>query len=102
MSEADLTRARSLPNGWMVEIDPECVVGAVMTHRPVSAGPDDDLADVVATMLDSGLRAVPIVDADAVVGILTPRDVLRLVADRRCRRNKAGRIASGRSANDRI
>jgi CBS domain-containing protein len=82
-SEADLVRGRMLPGGWTVEIDPECVVAAVMTHGVVAAHPDDDLADVVDEMLDKGLRAVPVVEADDIVGIVTRRDVLCLVAQRR-------------------
>jgi CBS domain-containing protein len=44
--------------------------------------PEDDLADVVALMLDAGLRSVPIVDDGKLVGIVTRRDVLRVVARR--------------------
>jgi predicted transcriptional regulator len=64
------------------EIDPEAVVAAVMTHRPVTVHADDDLADVVACMLDHGLRAVPVVDDGRLVGILTRCDVLRQGAGR--------------------
>ena len=44
--------------------------------------PEDDLADVVALMLDARLRSVPIVEDGKLVGIVTRRDVLRVVARR--------------------
>lgn len=93
VGEADLTRGRLPPGGWTIEIDPECVVAAVMTHRPASARPSDDLADVAEEMLKMGLPAMPVVDGDDVVGMVTRQDVLRLVAD--CRADP-GRDASGR------
>jgi CBS domain-containing protein len=82
-SRADLARGSLRPDAWTAEIDPECVVAAVMTHAPVSARPDDDLADVVGEMLAEELSAVPVVDDDQVIGIVTRPDVLRLVAERR-------------------
>lgn len=54
-TEADLVRERVVPDGWAVEPDPATVVAAVMTPDPI-ARPDDDLADVVATMLDRDVR----------------------------------------------
>lgn len=83
VGEADLTRGRLPPGSWTVEIDPECVVAAVMTHRPASARPSDDLADVADEMLRKGLPAMPVVDGDDVVGMVTRQDVLRLVTERR-------------------
>jgi CBS domain-containing protein len=43
-------------------------------------GPEDDLADVVAMMLDARIRSVPVVQEGRLVGVLTQRDVLRTVA----------------------
>ncbi len=47
-----------------------------MTREPVTASPDADAADVLATMLERGFRHVPIVDGEAVVGIVSMRDVM--------------------------
>jgi CBS domain-containing protein len=55
-------------------------VGAVMSVDPVTTGPDADLADLVATMLDAGIRSVPVVADGRLVGVVTQRDVLRVVA----------------------
>ena len=51
-----------------------------MTATPVVARPDEDLAEVVVRMLDHGIRSVPVVDNDRLVGVVSRRDVLRLVA----------------------
>lgn len=47
-----------------------------MTRDPVTASPGDDAADALATMLGRGFRHVPIVEHDAVVGIVSMRDVM--------------------------
>ncbi|MGD9526890.1 CBS domain-containing protein [Pseudonocardia sp.] len=80
ITEADLVRGRVVPDGWTVEGLPEAAVGAVMTPQPVTAGPGDDLADLVAVMLDRGVRSVPVVEDGVLVGIVSRRDVLRCVA----------------------
>lgn len=81
-TEADLVRGRVVPDGWIVQPEPEPDVAAVMTPDPTTARPDDDLADVVATMLDRGVGSVPVVEDGDLVGILSRRDVLRCVARR--------------------
>ncbi|MBW0119468.1 CBS domain-containing protein [Pseudonocardia abyssalis] len=81
-TEADLVRGRVVPDGWTVQPGPEPAVAAVMTPDPTTARPDDDLADVVATMLDRGVGSVPVVEDGDLVGILSRRDVLRCVARR--------------------
>jgi CBS-domain-containing membrane protein len=53
-----------------------------MTPAPLSARPEDDLADVVAQMLDRGVRSVPVVDHGELVGMVSRCDVLRCVARR--------------------
>lgn len=79
-TEDDLVRGRILPEGSTAEVPPEQTVAAVMTEPPVTARPEDDLADVVSMMLDAGMRSVPIVDDGRLVGIVSRRDVLRVVA----------------------
>ncbi|MFC4950762.1 HPP family protein [Pseudonocardia sp. GCM10023141] len=81
-TEADLIRGRIVPEGWTVEPESEPTVREVMTESPISRRPDDDLADVVADLLDHHIRSVPIVDGDRLVGIVSRRDVLRCVARR--------------------
>jgi len=81
-SEADLMRGRIVPDGWVVPPEPDSTVGEVMTSAPAAMRPEDDLADVVALMLDARTRSVPIVEEGKLVGIVTRRDVLRVVARR--------------------
>lgn len=84
VTEADMVRAR-IPAGddATAAARPAATVGEVMTRDPVSRTPDSDVADVVGEMLDRRLRVVPIVEDGTLVGILTRRDVLRCVAQRR-------------------
>ena len=79
-TEADLIRYRIPPDGWAVDDLADPAVEAVMTPSPVTMSPGDDLADVVALMLDSGVTSVPIIDDGRPVGIVSRRDVLRAVA----------------------
>jgi CBS domain-containing protein len=81
-TEADLLRSRIVPGAPAVERRPEPTAEMVMTGRPYTCGPDDDLADVVAVMLDHAVRSLPVVDNGRLVGIVSRRDVLRRVARR--------------------
>lgn len=83
-TEADLINAR-IPAGDAATSATRAssTVGEVMSPDPVSRTSDSDVADVVGEMLDRRLRAIPVVDDGALVGILTRRDVLRCVAQRR-------------------
>lgn len=81
-TEGDLARGRIVPDGWVVGDEPEPTVARQMTLRPLTVDPDADLADVVATMLDRGIRSVPVVAGGELVGIISSRDVLRCVARR--------------------
>jgi CBS domain-containing protein len=103
-TEADLVREAIVPDGWTVEDGQEPTVAQVMTPAPVTAVPDDDLADVVATMLDRDFRSVPVTDAGALVGIVSRRDVLRCVARRELTsadvRNRRAGMASNERSSD--
>jgi CBS domain-containing protein len=81
-TEADLVRGRVLPDGWPAGAGPEPTVGEVMTPAPIAMQPDADLADVVSLMLDQGIRLVPIVEDGDLVGVVSRRDVLRVIAGR--------------------
>jgi predicted transcriptional regulator len=79
-TEADLVRGRITAEGGSTEQRPEPTVADVMTEAPVVGRSDDDLAEIVTRMLDGGIRSVPIVDDGRLMGIVSRRDVLRLVA----------------------
>jgi CBS domain-containing protein len=56
------------------------LVGEAMTPSLVAMSPEDDLDDVVALMLDTATRSVPIIENGRLVGVVSRRDVLRAVA----------------------
>jgi CBS domain-containing protein len=75
VSEADLLRARPVADSAQTT-ETAVTAADVMTPQPVTVRPTDDLADVAAVLLDRGVRAVPVVDGERLVGILSRRDVL--------------------------
>ncbi|MFC5139857.1 HPP family protein [Actinomycetospora rhizophila] len=81
VGEADLVRGRiPAQDGGHATAGTAGRVGDVMTRSPITREPGSDVADVVATMLDHQLRALPIVEGGELVGMLARRDVLRCVA----------------------
>ena len=82
VTEADLVRGQIPPHGWVGAQPANPPVSEVMTPTPLAGRPEDDLADVVATMLETRSRTLPIVEDGVLVGILSRRDVLRCVARR--------------------
>jgi CBS domain-containing protein len=54
-------------------------VADVMTVDVLAIPPDHDVADVAELMLDRQVRSLPVVDAGGVVGIVSRRDVLRVL-----------------------
>src|SRR6266568_3737040 len=88
VTEADLVRDRSTydPRYRHLHPDPESVpaasatVGAVMTTPAVGMGATADVADLVAAMWDDRVRSMPIVDGSRVIGIVTRRDLVRILA----------------------
>jgi acetoin utilization protein AcuB len=49
----------------------------IMTVDPVTCTPDTDIADAVEIFLERKLGAIPVVDGDELVAILTQIDILR-------------------------
>ena len=78
VSEVDLLRAR--PTVSQGPAEHIATAADVMTPQPVTVRPTDELAEVAAVLLDRGVRAVPVVDGERLVGILSRRDVLSLIA----------------------
>jgi CBS domain-containing protein len=80
VSAADLLRTRS--DGSATEAGSAVTVLEVMTPQPVTVRPGDDLTEVAAVLLDHGVRTVPVVEHDRLVGIVSRHDVERCVAKR--------------------
>lgn len=102
VTEADLVRGR-IPAGdaGTTAARTSTRVGEVMTTAPLTRVPDSDVADVVCEMLDRRLRAIPIVADGELVGIVTRRDVLRCVAQRRLTSADVWRRTAGLVDQDR-
>jgi CBS domain-containing protein len=47
-----------------------------MTDRPVTVAPDDDLDVAAQRMAEFGVRHLPVVDGNRLVGVLSMRDLL--------------------------
>jgi acetoin utilization protein AcuB len=58
------------------DVPPTLIVGAAMSVDPVSIAPDTRLSVAVEIMYERKLSALPVVDRDAVIGIITESDIL--------------------------
>jgi CBS domain-containing protein len=58
----------------------ETTVERYMTRDPITAGAQDGVAAVAATMLEHGFHHVPVVDGDAPIGIITTSDFAAYVS----------------------
>jgi CBS domain-containing protein len=56
-------------------------VGAWMTRDPESVGPDERPGHAAAIMLHGGFRHLPVLDGERPIGIVSIRDLMRLVID---------------------
>jgi len=84
LTEADVVRGRIPPDprhgawhGTKAGPPPPATVGEVMSSPPLTTDPYTDAAKLAAMMIDRGLRSVPVVDEDRLVGIITRRDLMR-------------------------
>ena len=56
-------------------------VGAWMTHDPDTVAPEERPGHAAAIMIHGGYRHLPVLDGDTPVGIISIRDLMRLVID---------------------
>lgn len=56
-------------------------VGAWMTHDPDTVGPEERPGHAAAIMIHGGYRHLPVLDGDSPIGIISIRDLMRLVID---------------------
>ncbi len=58
-------------------------IGTVMTTKPISLSPDDDLRDAVELLIEEKVGGIPVVDEEeGLVGIVTQVDILRCFLER--------------------
>jgi CBS domain-containing protein len=89
LSEADVVldalpadvRTHLIPSGELDEVGRAHEVGDLMNPRPVTVGPDTDLATAATLMTDSVVKSLPVVDEGGqVVGVLSRRDIVHVLA----------------------
>lgn len=84
VAEEDLVRGQIPPEDWQRpgtwDKPVPQAVREVMIGAPLGTQPDTDLTDLVSLMLEARVRSLPIVDDGQLVGIVSRRDVLRVVA----------------------
>lgn len=51
-------------------------VGSYMTDDPVSVHPDRDSSEVALEMMERGVRHLPVVEGDRLLGMISARDLL--------------------------
>jgi CBS domain-containing protein len=76
LTERDIVRAMSTAHDA-----PARPVIEWMTKHPITVTGDTAVRDALRTMVEGGFRHLPVVDGDAVVGVLSMRDVAKALAD---------------------
>lgn len=71
LTERDLTRA--LADGTNPDI---ATVGDYMTPDPIVVSPGADARDAARMMMDMGIRHLPVVEDNRLVGLVSARDIL--------------------------
>lgn len=87
VSEMDLLRGefQADPRAFLQQVGgttepPPRRVHEVMTQRVLTVRENTDLADLAELMMTSGVKSVPVVRGDHVVGIVSRRDLVHLLA----------------------
>jgi len=76
LTERDVVRAMSTAHDA-----PARPVIEWMTKNPTSAAPDTPVREALRIMVEGGFRHLPITEGEAVVGILSMRDIAKALAD---------------------
>ena len=75
MTERDLMRA--VARGAR----DEAVVGDCMTRQPETIGPEETTEHAAVLMIHGGFRHLPVTDGDALVGMLSIRDLMEIALE---------------------
>jgi CBS domain-containing protein len=57
--------------------EPDLVVGEIMRAHPIGVRPEADLFTLAAIFMQHGFRHLPVVEAGALLGVVSRRDVLK-------------------------
>ena len=87
VSEADVIREMVVPDQRAHEIPVRltaapihAVVADIMSTQPVTVSGDTDLAVATELMTSTAIKSLPVVDRGRVVGVVSRRDVIRVLA----------------------
>jgi len=75
LTERDILRAAA------AGINDDTIVSDHMTRDPETMSPDDTTQHAAVLMIHGGFRHMPLVEGDEVVGMLSIRDLMRVVLD---------------------
>jgi len=84
LSFHELLRAIASRNGSLGDLK----VGDIMVRDPVTAAPEMEVNDLRRTMLESGARYLPVLEAGKLLGVISFRDVAKAVLEEQDFENK--------------
>ena len=83
VTERDILRACAATRGSLEPLR----VGDRMTRCPVTASPDDDVADAMGAMTEHRIRHLPVVEGGRLAGIISIGDLVKAQHDELTREN---------------
>lgn len=76
----DLSFILEADEAFSLKVEPEEVkVGEVATRNPITISPKSSIPKAARIMLENKITALPVIEADKLVGILTNSDLLRFI-----------------------
>ena len=85
-TERDVLRAAGEGNAFL-----ELTVDTVMTPRPLTIAPEDDLIDAARLMGERRIRHLPVTQGDFLIGMVGIRDVLGRLVEQVAQQDSAAR-----------
>jgi acetoin utilization protein AcuB len=80
VSDRDLTHVPSTPTRAGQSVPTSVPVERIMTAMVISVRPDDDIAEAARLMWEHKIGALPVVENDRLVGIISELDLLRMLS----------------------
>ena len=78
LTERDILRA--LAESSKADIARVSSVSIWMTRDPLTVGPDTSVGEALDRMLSGGFRHLPVMEGDAVIGVVSMRDLAKSIA----------------------
>lgn len=70
-----------------------CAVGELAQGEAVTIGADDPVSEAIRTMIEKGVRRLPVIDGHELVGVVAQADIAR-----ECSNEDAGQLLAGISS----